>query len=187
MTTMAQRGVAAGRHRLMGALAMAGGLCYLVMSIAYLVTGVEAGLFFDLLNVLWALGCLCGLAGIGLLGALGRGLFGRAALVVALLAYAIAALDGVLILAGLYAGPDSPLFAISRLGTLVGMLLVGIAALVARRWPGWRKFTPFAVPLAMPVALLAGLATGGAVPITLFVGLAWLLIGYAVLSTPEPA
>jgi hypothetical protein len=187
MTTMAQRGVTAGRHRLMGALAMIGGLCYLVMSIAYLLTGVETGLLFDVLGTLWSLSCLCGLVGIGLLGVLGRGLFGRVALVVALLAYAIAALDAVLILAGLYTGEGSPLFALSRLGTLVGMLLVGIAALVAGRWPGWRKFTPFAVPLAMPLALLSGVLTSGLIPITLFVGLAWLLIGYAVFSTPEPA
>jgi hypothetical protein len=187
MTTMAQPSVTTGRHRLLGGLAMAGGLCYLVMTIAFLATGNETGLFFHLLSILWALGCLCGLAGIGMLGVLGRGLFGRVALVVALLTYAIAALDSVLIMAGLYSGMESPLFALSRLGTLVGMLLVGIAALVARRWPGWRTFAPFAIPLAMPLALLTGLATGGMVPIPLFISLGWLLIGYAVFSTPDPA
>lgn len=186
MTTTVQSPRAVRGHRLLGGLSFAGGLCYLVMSIGFLVTGNETGLLFDLLNVLWALGCLCGLVGIGLLGALSRGLFGRIALAVALLAYALATLDGVLILVGIYPVIESPLFALSRLGILVGMLLVGIAALVARRWSGWRRFSPFAVLLAMPLALLTGVLTGQPA-ITLYVSLAWLLIGYAVLSTPDPA
>jgi hypothetical protein len=174
-------------HRLLGGLAMAGGLCYLAMAASFLVTGDDTGLLPNLLNVLWALGALCGLVGIGMLGVLGRGLFGRIALALALLAYALASLDGLLILAGLFSSETSPLFAVSRLGTLVGMLLVGIAALVARRWTGWRMLSPFAVPLAMPLAIVAGLVTGAMVPIPLFIGLAWLLIGYAVFSTPRQA
>lgn len=103
------------------------------------------------------------------------------------LAYALAALDGVLIMVGMYPVDESPLFAVSRLGTLVGMLLVGIAALLARRWPGWRRFSPFAVLLAMPLALLTGFLTGGMPLITVYVSLIWLLIGYAVFSTSDSA
>jgi hypothetical protein len=187
MTTAVQSQMDVGAYRLLGGLAIAGGLCYLAMGGYFLVTGDDAGLLPNLLNVLWAVGALCGLVGIGMLGVLGRGLFGRIALALALLAYALAALDGFLILAGLFSSETSPLFAVSRLGTLVGMLLVGIAALVARRWTGWRMLAPFAVPLAMPLAIVAGLVTGTLVPIPLFIGLAWLLIGYAVFSTPRQA
>ena len=176
----------AGQHRPLGALAAAGGVGYLVAGIVILATRDEAHPAVNALSVAWALGCLCGLIGIGLLGAAGRGVFGRLALAVAALAYALAALDALLILAGVFGVDDSPLFAVSRLGTLVGMLLVGIAAVAARRWPGWRRFSPFALLLALPAAVAFGAATG--IPtIVPFIGLAWALIGYAVWSTPAPA
>ena len=171
----------AGQHRPLGALAAAGGLGYLILGIVL----ARAGDGTPRVSVAWALGCLCGLVGIGLLSAAGRGVFGRVALAVAALAYALAALDALLILADAYRGEDSPLFAVSRLGTLVGMLLVGIAAVAARRWPGWRRFTPFALPLALPVAIAFGAATGIAA-IVPCAGLAWALIGYAIWSTPSP-
>lgn len=174
------------RHRLMGGLAMVGAACYIVLAIYMMVTNYADTPLALALNLAWTLGSLAGLVGIGMLGAAGRGVFGRIALGVAMLAYALAALDGLLILVGIFSGEDSPLFAVSRLGTLVGMLLLGIATVVARRWPGWRKFSPFAIPLAMPVVLLFGLATGGNLPIPMFIGLAWLIIGYAIVSTVDP-
>ena len=173
------------RHRLMGWLAVAGALCYIVGAIWVFRDSAETPLS-SVLNLLWTLGSLCGLIGVGMLGVAGRNLFGRIALAVAMLAYALAALDGLLILIGVFTGEGSPLFAVSRLGTLVGMTLLGVATLVARRWPGWRKFSPFAIPLAMPVALLVGLVTNGSIPIPLYIGIAWLIIGYAVISTAEP-
>ncbi len=95
----------------------------------------------------------------------------------------MAAVDALLITTGLYPVEGSPLFAISRLGTLVGMLLVGIAAVVARRWEGWRRFSPFAVLLALPISIVFAMATGIG-SIVIFIGLAWAIISYAILSTP---
>ena len=188
-TTVGQQTSIRG-HRLMGGLAMAGAICYIIGGFILLATGSLDGdnsnFLANTLALAWTLGSICGLLGIGMLGAIGRGLFGRIALAVAILAYALAALDALLILIGIYTGEGSPLFAISRLGTLVGMLLVGIAALVARRWPGWRKLSPFALLLALPLAIVVGVATGG-IPIPVFIGLAWLIIGYAVFSTPDLA
>ena len=174
------------QHRPLGALAAAGGIGYLFAGVVLARTGDDTHPLLNVLSVVWALGCLCGLVGIGLLGAAGRGIFGRVALALATLAYALAALDALLILAGAFGTADSPFFAVSRLGTLVGMLLVGIAAVAARRWPGWRRFSPFALLLALPVAV-AFSATTGIAAIVPFIGLAWVLIGYAIWSTPAPA
>jgi hypothetical protein len=186
METAMERQTGIRGHRLMGGLAMAGAVCYIIGGIILLVTGGNANFLANTLAFVWTLGSICGLVGIGMLGAVGRGVFGRVALAIATLAYALAALDALLILIGIYTGEGSPIFAISRLGTLVGMLLVGIAALVAKRWIGWRKLSPFALLLALPLAIAVSAATGG-VPIPVFIGLAWLIIGYAVLSTPDLA
>jgi len=172
-----------GQHRLMGALTIAGGLCYVIGGVILTTTGGGSNQIANALGVLWALGAICGLIGIGLLGAVGRGVLGRVALAIATLAYVLVALDAILIVAGVFDEEASPLFAISRLGTLVGMVLVGIAAVVARRWPGWRRFSPFAVPLALPVVIAFGVATGIEVFVPVFIGLAWIVIGYAVWST----
>ena len=187
MENSASTGVQVSHYRLMGGLAMTGGVLYAISGLFVDEAAATTPPWLSLIGVIWALGCLCGLVGIGILGAVGRGLFGRIALAIAVLAYAVAALDGLLSAVGIFTVDTSPLFGISRLGTLVGMLLVGIAALVARRWPGWRTFSPFAVPLAVPVASGVFLVAGDSViQVPLFIGLAWLLIGYAVLSTPEP-
>jgi len=176
----------AGQHRPLGAAATAGGLVYLTYGLIFARAGGAVPPALEVLGAVWALGCLCGLVGIGLLGAAGRGIVGRLALAVAALAYAVAALDALLIAVGVFGVEDSPLFAVSRLGTLAGMVLVGIATVAARRWPGWRRFSPFALPLALPVAIAFSAATGVAA-IVPFIGLAWALIGYAIWSTPAPS
>jgi hypothetical protein len=171
-----------GQHRMWGGLAIVGAFCYLIGGIILTAMEGESSPRLELLSLLWALGCICGLVGIATLGVTGNHFLGRIALAVAFLAYALAGLDAILINVGMYT--SSPLFAISRLGTLVGMLLVGIATLLTRRWAGWRKFSPFALPLAVPVAILFGIATGTAPTIVLFIALAWFIIGYAIWSTP---
>lgn len=173
------------QHRLLGGLAMGGALCYGVLAFILVTQGFEYPPIVELLTVLWALGCICGLLGMAALGATGNNFLGRIALGIAILFYAIAAVDALLIALNVYPGIESPFFAISRLGTLVAMLLVGIATLLARRWTGWRKFAPFSVPLAMPIAVLGGVVTGIQLPIPIFIALAWLIIGYALWSTPE--
>lgn len=176
--------VQADRHRLMGWLAIGGAILYVIVGIAYTVGSGEPIRALEVLGLLWALGCIAGLIGIGMIGAVGHGLFGRIALGVAVLAYTLAALDSLLFLAGLYSIEESPLFIVSRLGTLVGMLLVGIATLVSRRWAGWRKFSPLALPLVLPLALLVGLVFEN-VSMPVLVGLAWLIIGTAIVTTPD--
>lgn len=172
-----------GQHRMMGLLAIGGSVLYIASAFILLASDNDSHTVAGVMSVFWALGAIAGLVGIGMIGATGRGLLGRIALAIAVLAYAIAALDGILYSAGVYEPEDSVLFAISRLGSLIGMLLLGFATVAARVWPGWRRLSPFAVPMALPVALVAAaIFDSGVMP--LFIGLAWLIIGYAVVSTP---
>jgi len=64
---------------------------------------------------------------------------------------------------------------------LLGTLVVAVLALGARTWPGWRKLAPLACILAFVLVVLV--APVGA---PLF-GLAWVLLGYAVLTSEGPA
>jgi hypothetical protein len=71
----------------------------------------------------------------------------------------------------------------------LGMLLLGIAALKARKLRGWRAATPLLVslyfPLQFPLQSLLFLGKGrGPNPILLGVwGIFWLLLGYAIWSS----
>ena len=80
---------------------------------------------------------------------------------------------------------DSFLVPLGALITAVGMTLVGIAVLRARRWGGWQRFTPLLVGgypfVAMfPFVFITGepnqLAIAGW-------GLLWFLLGYATWSS----
>lgn len=76
-------------YRPLGLLAMAGGVAYFVAGIVMGRTGNEEHFAVSLLSLAWALGSVCGLVGIGLLGVAGRGSFGRVALALAVVAYAV--------------------------------------------------------------------------------------------------
>src|SRR5215207_7186919 len=101
-TTVGQQAGIRG-HRLMGGLAMAGAVCYIIGGFILLATD-NSNFLANTLGLVWTLGSICGLLGIGMLGAVGRGVFGRIALAIAMLAYALAALDALLILIGIYTG-----------------------------------------------------------------------------------
>lgn len=173
-----------GKQRLWGSFAMVGALCYLVVGIILATVGETADPRTEILSMLWALGCICGLVGMATLGVTGNHFLGRIAIGWTIFAYGLVAVDALLIAIGTYPIESSPLFALTRLSTLVGILLVGIAVMLTHRWTGWRKFSPFALPLAIPITILVGVITGTQPNIVIFAALAWLLIGYAIWSTP---
>ncbi len=81
---------------------------------------------------------------------------------------------------------DRILQPVGALITAVGMTLVGIAVLRTRRWGGWQRFTPLLVGVypflvMFPFVIVTGkpsiLAISGW-------GLPWLLLGYAIWSSP---
>jgi hypothetical protein len=79
-------------------------------------------------------------------------------------------------------------YAVGALLIGLGMLPLGIAAVVARRLPGWRRFAPLSVGayyVAMiPIQLVLFIVPNGAPSNTLlaFWGFTWALLGYAILS-----
>ena len=125
---------------------------------------------------------LIGVVGLALSGA-APGWFGGMALGIALLGR----MDFVLAeIHSLSIGDDTSfLLPLGALITAVGMTLVGIAVLRARRWGGWQRFTPLLVGgypfVAMfPFVFITGepnqLAIAGW-------GLLWFLLGYAMWSS----
>lgn len=173
------------RTRLFGVLGMLGGLAYVIAGIIEGATGNEEHLAVLSLVGVWALGAIAGLVAIGLLGVAGSGLLGRIALGMMVLAYAVIVLDAILIAAEVYTLQESVPYTLARLVTLVGMLLLGIATVAAKRWAGWRRFAPFALLVLMPVTLvISGVLDQAYIPL-FGAGLAWLVIGYAIWSTPS--
>jgi hypothetical protein len=77
-------------------------------------------------------------------------------------------------------------YALGALLSGVGMLLLGIAALFARRLPSWRRFAPLVVGLyymlMIPIQIVFFIVPNGQPSATLlaFWGLTWALLGYAI-------
>jgi hypothetical protein len=84
-------------------------------------------------------------------------------------------------------GPDTIFSMTSALLILAGCLVVGILTIAAKQWTGWRKFTPLLTCLMFPIALLVRSATQTTGLISIFMGAAWMLLGYAVLSSTMEA
>lgn len=83
--------------------------------------------------------------------ALGRSVFGW-------LAFGVGVLGHVLFVAaelhGLLSGATSDLLAVAALVSALGLLLVGIAVIMARRWEGWARFVPLLAGLYFFVGML---------------------------------
>src|SRR3990170_2676524 len=160
--------------RLGGLAAVVGGLMWVVKGGAILLTGQEPPIIFEAAMPLFAVGLL------GLHARLeGRGgPLGKAGVLVAYAALAAAAL--------LLVAPLPPFYAVAGFGPFLGLVLVGSATLQAMIFPPPWSALPLALGLGGPLLILAG---GGLalinerlleIPIVL-VGLAWMLLGYAVL------
>lgn len=106
---------------------------------------------------------------------------------------AIITLLGLLVyLIGVFANRLNPelgfLYALGALFSGLGMLLAGIAVMVARQWPGWRRFAPLLVGLyyvlMIPIQVIFFIGPTGE-PSHLLLGcwgVTWALLGYALAS-----
>src|SRR3990170_6193325 len=160
--------------RIGGLAAMVGGLMWIVKGGSILITGQQPPVVFEAALPLFALGLLglhTRLRGHG-------GPLGKAGVLVAYAALAAAAL--------VLVAPLPPLYAVAGFGPFLGLVLMGSATLQARIFPPPWSVLPLAMGLGGPLLILAG---GGLalmnerlleIPIVL-VGLAWMLLGYAVL------
>ena len=179
------------RIQFLGLACLAGGLLF-----AGLNSIEEFGLAQLPTNVAFVIGVtlLIGLIGgpLGLLAlrAAGSGRTGRAGTIGAgiallgLVSYLVGQLYTTLV------DPEMGIFyALGALFSGVGMLVLGIAVLLARRLRGWQRFAPLLVggyyALMIPIQIVFFIGPNGKPSATLLAlwGLTWALLGYAIYSS----
>ena len=174
-----------GKIRIAGVLCTVGGIGWVANALLTdVISPPNNSGAFVITEVLWIVIQLLLLVGVVALALSGvvSGWFGGIALGLALLGRA----DFVLAeIHSLILGEESVLLPLGALITAVGMTLVGITVLRARRWRGWPRFTPLLVGVypfvvMFPLIFITNepniLAIGGW-------GLTWLLLGYAMWSS----
>jgi hypothetical protein len=174
--------------RSLGTLCVIGGTAYLMNGLRFFIAGapVEDSLS-GVLSGVWALGALCGVLGMVAVQVTGANRVIRIISYLPVVAFTLV-LAGI---ASMLANPVdafSPLIAFGLLGVVIGMLLNGAFTLRAPVWTGWKKAVPF-LPAIMPfVGMALGNLIGveGGVNVSL-VALSWMVLGYAVITSPVTA
>lgn len=170
--------------RTAGLLCAVGGAGWLVNGIGSLELSQPNGTGLAIWGVFWIVIqslLLIGVVGLALSG-VAPGWFGGISLGLALLGradFVVAEVHSLII------GYDSDLLPLGALITAVGMTLVGIAVLRAKRWGGWQRFTPLLAGIYPFVAMFPFIFITGE-PNMLAIagwGLPWLLLGYATWSS----
>lgn len=175
---------ALGRVRVAGLLCVAGAAGWLVTGSVSPMVGRWGGAAFAVWEAAWIVVqslLLVGVVGLALSGA-APGWFGGIALGIALLGRAdfVAAEVHSLVI-----GEESFLLPVGALVTAVGMTLVGIAVLRAKRWEGWQRYAPLLTGVYPFVAMFPFIFITNE-PSMLAIaawGVPWLLLGYAMYST----
>jgi hypothetical protein len=168
------------------------GWCLVVGALLAMVLGIALAPFqspdspsFGLVTTLNAVDHLLFI--VGIVGLVRSKAAGHGGLAVAGRALTLAGL-GVLVVAEFVSLIDmsvaSTLFGVATLSLALGLILAGVAVLRAGRWVGWRRFTPLACGLYIPLVLfpsfaLPGLAMHYALGLW---GVPWLLLGMALLA-----
>ncbi|MFN8472012.1 MAG: hypothetical protein U0822_07465 [Anaerolineae bacterium] len=171
-------------NRQLGLAGMLGGLAFLAIHLRHLITGVPLGGATidrpdDALYLIFSLGALCIFWGMYRASITGAGWLRRAAVFVPMLGFALMIVGSLLDLTGLAVPTNNGPVAVGWLLIMAGTLLVALLTLFSPVWSGWRKFAPLLCVLLIPPSFLLGpLATPlGSLP--------WILLGYAVFSSPE--
>lgn len=172
------------KPRLLGTICMLGALAAGAEGVrVFLGRGDPDSLTYVLLLV-GVVGSVCGVLGMRALRVAGSGRAGQWALNLMLAAeggFGFIALLSLLTGRGLDPWP-----AVVGMVSVMAAIVVGVLALRAQQWEGWRKFATLALPLALVLAIVLGIA--GTPPLFLIAGsAAWLVIGYAVQSSAVAA
>lgn len=188
MASTTERGVVVAKRtglvRTAGLLCAVGGAGWLVNGLAFLVISQPDGAAFVVSEVAWIAVqslLLIGVVGLALSG-VAPGWFGGISLGIALLGRADFVAAEV---HSLVSGEESVLLPVGALITAVGMTLVGVAVLRARRWGGWWRFTPLIAGVYPFVAMFPFIfitSEPSMLAITVW-GLPWFVLGYALYST----
>jgi hypothetical protein len=134
------------------------------------------------LNAVSHLLLMVGVAGLARAGAAGRGGLAISGLGLTVLGLAVLTVAEASWLADL--GVTEALYGIATLAMMLGLILTGVAVLRAGRWSGWRRFTPLACGLYIPLVMMPSFALPGTAAnyaIGLW-GLCWLLLGLSLLA-----
>ena len=171
--------------RVFGMGGILGGLCLTISEFRHVVMGIPLNgstmdSFDAALTALWTIGMIGVFWAIYKLGVTGTNKLMRAAPFISLIGFTVGAIFSTLQVFGLVEG-NNPAFGVFWILILLGTLIVGILALVARTWDGWRKWIPLLCILAVPIMILLGFIIGEIS--TILVGLSWTALGYAVLSS----
>ena len=184
-----ERARTSDKVRTAGVLCAIGGAGWLVNGVLSLMISQSSGMVLGIADVFW-IGIqsllLIGVVGLALSGA-APGWFGGISLGIALLGrvdFVLAEIHSLINV--LVIGDDtSILLPLGPLVTAVGMTLVGIAVLRARRWGSWQRFTPLLTGIYPFVVMFPFFVITGE-PNTLTIsgwGLLWVLLGYAILTS----
>lgn len=124
---------------------------------------------------------IIGLGGLARAGVAGRGALAASGLGLTILGLAVLTAAEIV---WLTRGESVALYVGATLLFTPGLILLGVAALRARRWGGWRRFTPLACGLFIPLVFfpsfaLPGYATNYALGAW---GVCWLLLGFALTA-----
>lgn len=174
----------APRHRLLGTLGMLGSP-FLLLSLA--ATGFQPdgiNRLSSFLGLVFALGWFSNVLGLWTLGAAGRRLPGKIILGLELVGVTLAFLCQVYEIVA--PGADGPLYRITDVAwplSMLTLIVVGIAVLVARVLRGWARFVPLACGLWLPLSIAMSMTVGvtaGQIIGGIHVALGWLLLGYVV-------
>jgi hypothetical protein len=184
--------------RLFGLACMVGGLLWWLLNASEAI-GIPLGppVVGGVIGVVLLVGLMGGPLGLLALKATGRlktGLAGTAITMVGLISYLIGQLLQTVF--GFATQEIGIFYAAGALLVGLGTLLLGIAAILARRLSGWRRYTPLSVgayyALMIPAQVVFFIGPNGAPSSTLlaFWGFTWALLGYAIFTSasqpPQP-
>jgi hypothetical protein len=176
-------------HKVLGVLGMVAAplmLVELLLSRAMGISIGQFGRFEGLLGIIYLAGFLSSVVGMRILRATGKGKVAAALFWIQIAGLLLASCQNVL---QLFGHPDlnSRFFRIADAAwpcSHIFMIVIFIAALYAKVWTGWRRFTPLWCGLVLPIAILASpnrryLAEIFAILSTT----AFMLLGFAVRTT----
>ncbi len=134
------------------------------------------------LNAVSHLLLIAGVVGLARVGAGGRGPLATISLGLSLLGLATLTVAEFIWL--VLPSASDAFYGIASLAMMVGLILLGIAVVRARRWTGWHRFAPLACGLFIPLVMgpsfaLPGYAANYAIGLW---GVCWLLLGVALLA-----
>lgn len=188
MSTAAQHGGLLRERRsaiqMLGGLCLVGGVCYAISGVRFTLAPEQYDNWTAVLALVWCAGCLCGLAGMVLLGVAGTRAAAWLAFVLPFIGVAGTTLAWLINVGTPQLAEESPVLLLARLATMAGFLILGITTLVVRSWGGWRNGAPLfylaAIGVGLATSLLANVETT-----VLAIGVAWIVIGYAVWSAAD--